>query len=199
MPTERSTSSTTRTRRTSTARSRTAASTSAASSTGAGAATSASTPRPSAGAQANGARPQLSDVRRPLYASVGAADMAVEKLRALPTTASSEVRRISDKVGELTIEAVKIPTQVGSVVRALPDAVSAQLSDVAGRAAQLYNSWADRGEQRVTGIKRNPATTQAVSRTRTAVSRTKAASTSARRAADAVGKAVGEAATSRPR
>ncbi|ONH30236.1 hypothetical protein BL253_15095 [Pseudofrankia asymbiotica] len=127
----------------------------------------------------------MSEVRKPLYAYVGAADLAVEKLRALPATAS----RLSDRVGELTVEAAKVPTQVGTTVRGLPETVGAQLSGLQGRAAQLYNAWIDRGEKRVTEIRRSPATEEAVTRTRTAVSRTKAASTSARRAADAVSKA----------
>ncbi|OHV41908.1 hypothetical protein BCD49_01650 [Pseudofrankia sp. EUN1h] len=131
----------------------------------------------------------MSEVRKPLYAYVGAADLAVEKLRALPATASTEVRRLSDRVGELTIEAAKVPTQVGTTVRGLPETVGAQLSGLQGRATQLYNAWANRGEKRVTEIRRNPTTEEAVTRTKTAVSRTKAASTSARRAADAVSKA----------
>ncbi|OHV56513.1 hypothetical protein BCD48_07550 [Pseudofrankia sp. BMG5.36] len=137
----------------------------------------------------------MSEVRKPLYAYVGAADLAVEKLRALPATASTEVRRLSDRVGELTVEAAKVPTQVGTTVRGLPETVGAQLSGLQGRATQLYNAWANRGEKRVTEIRRSPTTEEAVTRTKTAVSRTKAASTSARRAADAVGKAAVSQAT----
>jgi len=134
-------------------------------------------------------RVPMTEMTKPLFASVGAADLAVEKLRTLPTTAGTEVRRLSDRVGELTVEAVKVPTQVSTTVRGLPETVGAQLSGLQGRATQLYNAWAHRGEQRVTEIRRNPATEEAFTRTRTAVSRTKAASTSARRAADAVGRA----------
>jgi hypothetical protein len=131
----------------------------------------------------------MTEVTKPLFAYVGAADLAVEKLRTLPATAGTEVRRLSDRVGELTVEAVKVPTQVSTTVRGLPETVGAQLSGLQGRATQLYNAWAHRGAQRVTEIRRNPATEEAFTRTKTAVSRTKAASTSARRAADAVGKA----------
>jgi hypothetical protein len=137
----------------------------------------------------------INDVAKPLLAYVGAADLAVEKLRTLQASAGSEVRRLSDRVGGLTVEAVKVPNQVGTTVRALPEAVTSQLSGLQGRAAEIYNSWAHRGERRVTEIRRNPATEEAVTRTRTAVSRGRAASTSARRAADAVGKA---AATNQP-
>jgi ElaB/YqjD/DUF883 family membrane-anchored ribosome-binding protein len=193
MATERTT--TTRTKRTGTAASKSTASgaksttsTTRRANTGGSAPTASAASKPGPDPRRD-QHDQRSEVRRPLYAYVGAADLAVEKLRALPATASTEVRRISDRVGVLTGEAAKVPTQVGTTVRALPETVGAQLSGLQDRAAQLYNAWADRGEKRVTEIRRNPATEDAVVRTRTAVSRTKAASTSARRAADAVSRA----------
>jgi hypothetical protein len=153
-------------------------------------------------------RAPLAEVTRPLYAYVGAADLAVEKLRTLPTSAlrtlptaalrdlpttalrvlpttAPDMRRLSGRVGELTVEAAKVPTQVGTAVRGLPDTVSS----LPGRAAQLYNAWADRGEKRVTEIRRAPTAEDAVTRTRTAVNRTRAAGSSARRAAGAAGRA----------
>jgi hypothetical protein len=153
-------------------------------------------------------RAPLAEVTRPLYAYVGAADLAVEKLRTLPTSAlrtlpttslrdlpttalralpttAPDMRRLSDRVGELTVEAAKVPTQVGTAVRGLPDTVSS----LPGRAAHLYNTCADRGEKRVTEIRRAPTAEDAVTRTRTAVNRTRAAGSSARRAAGAAGRA----------
>jgi hypothetical protein len=135
----------------------------------------------------------LAEVRKPLYASVGAADLAVAKLLALPTTTGTEVRRLSDRVGALPVQAARVPTQVSSAVRALPATVTSQISDLQGRASDLYNSFADRGERRVASIRRNPSTEEAVSRTRTAVSQSRAARTSTRRAAEAVGRAVADA------
>jgi|GEM_PF-3012945 len=197
MATERTTTTTTaKTRRTSTAASsKTATAGGAKSSSTTSGAARGSGPASSAPAAAgekgtpDQRRAQLAEVRKPLYAYVGAADLAVEKLRALPASAGTEVRRLSDRVGGLTVEAAKVPTQVSTTVRALPETVGAQLSGLQGRAAQLYNAWVDRGERRVTEIRRSPTTEEAVTRTKTAVSRTKAAGTSARRAADAVGKA----------
>ena len=78
--------------------------------------------------------------------------------------------------------AAKVPTQVSTAI-----------SDLQGRATELYNTFATRGEKRVAGIRKNPATEEAVQRTKTAVSQTRAARTSTRRAAGAVGKAVSEA------
>ncbi|MCM3921481.1 hypothetical protein ND748_07340 [Frankia sp. AiPs1] len=139
-------------------------------------------------------RVPLAEVRKPIYASVGAADLAVAKLLALPTTTSSEVRRLSDRVGSLPVQAARVPTQVGTAVRALPATVTSQISDLQDRATQLYNTFASRGERRVASIRRSPSTEQAAQRTRTAVSQTRAARTSTRRAAEAVGRAVVDAA-----
>ncbi len=154
------------------------------------------------GAQARGtrtapraeAKAALTEVRKPLFASVGAADIAVAKLLALPTTTGTEVRRITDRVGSLPVQASRVPTQVGTAVRALPATVTAQISDLQGRANSLYNSFATRGERRVASIRRSPSTEQAAERTRTAVSQSRAARTSTRRAAEAVGRAVVDAA-----
>ncbi|CAO5230568.1 hypothetical protein [Frankia sp. AgKG'84/4] len=140
------------------------------------------------------AKAALTEVRKPLLASVGAADIAVAKLLALPTTTSTEVRRITDRVGSLPVQASRVPTQVGTAVRALPATVTAQISDLQGRANNLYNSFATRGERRVASIRRSPSTEQATERTRTAVSQSRAARTSTRRAAEAVGRAVVDAA-----
>jgi hypothetical protein len=141
-----------------------------------------------------GAKLPLSEVRKPLFASVGAADLAVEKLFALPTAYSTEVKKLSDRVVGLPTQAAKVPAQVQIAVRSLPATVGSQLADLQGRATQLYNSFADRGEKRVSSIRRNPATREAVIRTKTAMSQTMAARVSGRRALDAVGRAATEAA-----
>ncbi|WP_239333953.1 hypothetical protein [Frankia sp. CiP3] len=138
----------------------------------------------------------LSEVRKPLYASVGAADAAVKKILTLPTTYVDEVKKFSDRVNGISTQAQKLPTNVQTAVRSLPATVGSQLSDLQGRASLLYNSFADRGEKRVSSIRRSPVTEEAVSRTRTAVSQTKVARDSTRRAAEAVSKAVGDAAAS---
>jgi hypothetical protein len=138
-----------------------------------------------------GARVPLPEVRKPLYASVGAADLAVEKLRTLPGTTTAEVKKLS---GRMTAIPARMPNQLGSAVRAIPGALTTQLSELQGRATQIYNEFADRGEQRVATIRRSPATREAINRTKTAVRENRAARTSARRAADAAGRAASEAA-----
>jgi hypothetical protein len=140
------------------------------------------------------ARVPLSEARKPLYASVGAADLAVEKLLTLPSTTTAEVKKLSDRMTALP---ARMPNQLGSAVRAIPHALTSQLSELQGRATQIYNEFADRGEQRVATIRWSPATREAITRTKTAVRETRAARASARKAADAAGRAVSEAAAPR--
>ena len=137
----------------------------------------------------------LNEVRKPLYASLGAADLAVEKLRALPGAYGTEVRKISDRVVGIPTQASRVPTTVQTAVKSLPATVGSQLAELSGRATELYNSFADRGEKRVSGVRKSPATKRATAQTKTAVSQTKAARTSTRKAASAVGKAATDAAS----
>ncbi|WP_018638575.1 hypothetical protein [Parafrankia elaeagni] len=153
------------------------------------------TARTSAKAKSEAA--STSDVRKPLYASVGAADLAVEKLLTIPAAYGTEVRRISDRVSQIPAQAARVPVQVSSAVLALPVTVGSQISDLQGRATDLYNSFASRGEKRVAGIRRSPATEEAVKQTRTATSKTRAARTSTRKAASATARAVSDATTPR--
>jgi len=97
-----------------------------------------------------GAGAGYADVRKPLFASVGAADLAVEKLAALPTMYGTEVKKLSGRV-------VGLPTQAQTVIRTLPATVGSQLADLQVRANQLYDSFADRGERRVASIRRTSA------------------------------------------
>jgi hypothetical protein len=138
----------------------------------------------------------LSEARKPLYASVGAADAAVEKILNFPAIYADEVKKFSSRVNDISTQAQKLPTSVQTAVRSLPATVGSQLSDLQGRASLLYNTFADRGEKRVSSIRRSPLTEEAVSHTRTAVSQARSARTSTRRAAETVSKAVSDATAS---
>ncbi|WP_250281957.1 MULTISPECIES: hypothetical protein [unclassified Frankia] len=121
----------------------------------------------------------LSEVRKPLYAYVGAADAAVEKIRSIPTVYVGEIKKLSSRVNDLSTQAQRLPGNVQTAVTSLPSSVSAQLSDLQGRASTLYSNFADRGEKRVTRIRQSPTTEDAVTRTRNVVNRAKAVRSSA--------------------
>jgi hypothetical protein len=136
----------------------------------------------------------LAEVRKPLLASVGVAELAVEKLREIPGYAG-EVKKITGLVNGIQTQVREFPTAARGTVRALPTQVQSGLTELSEKAKVLYGDLADRGEKRVAVIRRSPATKEAVARTKTAVSQTRAARTSTRRAADAVGKAAANAAS----
>jgi chromosome segregation ATPase len=141
-----------------------------------------------------GVKVPLAEVRKPIYAYLGAADAAVEKILTLPVVTAEEVKKLSGRVNEVSTQAQKLPNNVSTVVKSLPTTVTSQLADLQQRASSLYNAFADRGEKRVSTIRKSPATEEAVARTKTAVSQTKAARTSTRRAVASVGKAASDAA-----
>jgi hypothetical protein len=114
----------------------------------------------------------LPDARRGLYAYVGAADYAVEKIRALPSYQYQVVAEIRTQVKDLQ-----------SQVRELPQTLRTSLTDLQGKVTGTYSEFANRGEKLVTNIRKDPATTTAVDQAKTAKSQVKAARTSVRKAA----------------
>lgn len=140
-----------------------------------------------------GAKVSLPEMRKPLFAGLGAADFAVTKLREIPSTYADEIKKLSGRVNGLPSQVKDLPTSVGGTLKGLPTQVTEGLTELSGRATKIYGDFANRGEKRVTAIRRSPSTQEAVARTKTAVSRTKAAQTSARKAATAVGKAAEDA------
>ncbi|MGF7233412.1 MAG: hypothetical protein ACQSGP_00420 [Frankia sp.] len=138
-----------------------------------------------------GVKAVLPEMRKPLFAGLGAADFAVAKLLELPGSYSAEIKKLSGRVNGLPDQVKELPTSVGDTLKSLPTQVQSGLTELSGLANKIYGDFASRGEMRVSSIRRNPSTQQAVSQTKSAVSRTKAAQTSTRKAATAAGKAVG--------
>lgn len=120
----------------------------------------------------------LDRVRKPFYAYVGVADLAVEKLRALPevyshgfTTAQAQVKNLPESVREQ--------------IETLPD----QLQALPAKARGTYADLVKRGEKLVTSVRNNPNTKAAIKQAKTARAQAKSAATSVRRAATSAEKA----------
>lgn len=137
------------------------------------------------------AKVSMKEVRKPLYASVGAGDFAVAKLRELPGRYTGGVKRFQGKFEGFQAQVKEIPEQV----KELPAHVKAQLSELSEKAGHLYEEFAERGESLVTSIRRSPSTEAAIAQGKTAVRQAKAARTSAQRAAESAEKAVEDAAS----
>lgn len=113
----------------------------------------------------------LSAVRRPLYAYVGAADFAVEKLRDLPTVYVQRVQKVSETVQQAQVNAQQ------------------QLNQLPNKARAVYSDFVVRGQKLVTNLRNNPEAGNAVNEAKAAVSEVKDATTHAKRATKAGEKA----------
>jgi len=118
----------------------------------------------------------LSAVRRPLYAYVGAADFAVEKLRDLPAVGAQRVQEVQASVKQAQAQA----TEQAKARRA---AVRQQLNELPDKARALYTDFVVRGQKLVTNLRNNPEASNAVNEAKAAVGEVKDAATHAKRAA----------------
>jgi len=120
----------------------------------------------------------LNRVRKPFYAYVGVADLAVEKLRALPEVYVSGVNTAQAQVNTAREQ-----------VKTLPVVVREQLSTIPTKARTAYADLVTRGQKLVTTVRNNPNTKAAVQQAKTARSQAKGAATSARRSVSSAEKA----------
>lgn len=139
----------------------------------------------------------LATGRKPFYAYAGAADLAAERVRALPAEAKKFQGTVQGQLKALPTQVKTLPTSLQAQVKALQTQVMGlpgQVTALSGRASTLYTELVVRGEKVVGSIRHQAATETAVTQTKSAVSKAKAAGTSARKARSAVGKAVDDAA-----
>jgi len=121
----------------------------------------------------------VAEAAKPLYAYVGALDLALEQAKVVP----AQVRRVPAQVRT-------IPSQVKS----LRGDVETRVEQVTERASDLYAQLSIRGERLVTSIRRSPATEAAVEEGKEAVRKAEASATAAKKSVKAGEKAVEDAA-----
>ena len=125
----------------------------------------------------------LDEARKPLFAVVGVADLAIEQAKDLPAEYVSVAKKAQERLAE-------VPT----VVKTLPETVETRVAKVTEQATDLYAKLAVRGERLVTSIRRQPSTEAAIVEGKEAVRKAEAAATAARKSAKAGEKAVEDAA-----
>ena len=113
----------------------------------------------------------LPDARRGLYAYVGVADLAVEKIRELPSFQSQLIAGVRE-----------LPQTLRSSLTGLQGKVNETYVDVSEKVTDTYSDLASRGEKLVSSIRKDPATTTATDQVKTARSQVKGARTSVRKA-----------------
>jgi hypothetical protein len=125
----------------------------------------------------------VAEAAKPLYASVGVLDLAIEQAKEVP--------------GEVSARLADIPAQVRTIpasVKSLRGDVETRVEKVTERATDLYTQLSLRGERLVTSIRRQPATEAAVAEGKEAVRKAEAAAVAAQKSAKAGEKAVKAAA-----
>ncbi|HEX6921792.1 MAG TPA: hypothetical protein VF314_16365 [Actinomycetes bacterium] len=116
---------------------------------------------------------------KPFYAVAGAGDLAVKKLREVPTrlqTIKVDRKGIEDTISTLQVETKALPAKAQTVAIGL-------VGDVAERAEGVYGDLITRGRSVVTRIRRQKSTQDLKAQASTTVRRTKAATTTAKKAA----------------
>ena len=126
--------------------------------------------------------------KKPLFAYVGVADLAIERAKEIPAELTEVTNKAAKKAQSLVAE---VPAQVTG----LPVAVRSNVEKATERATDLYTKLTFRGERLVGQIRRQPATEAAIAEGKEAVNKAEAAATAARKSVKAGEKAVEGAAT----
>ena len=132
----------------------------------------------------------VAEVKKPMFAFVGAADLALEQAKEVPADLSTGVQAVSTRLAEVPAQVRALP---GSV-KTLRSDVEERVEQVTGRATDLYGSLSVRGERLLTSIRRQPSTEAAVAEGKEAVRKAEAAAAAASASTRAGGQAVQDAA-----
>jgi len=125
--------------------------------------------------------------KKPLFAYVGVADLAIERAKEVPAQLTVATTEVTKKAQALLAE---VPAQV----TALPVTVRTNVDKATEKATEVYTKLTVRGERLVKAIRRQPATEAAIAEGKEAVRKAEAAATAARKSVKAGEKAVEDAA-----
>ena len=125
--------------------------------------------------------------KKPLFAYVGVADLALERAKEIPAELTVATSNVTKKAQALLAD---VPAQV----TALPVTVRTNVEKASEKATDLYAKLTVRGERLVTQIRRQPATEAAIAEGKEAVRKAEAAATAAKKSVKAGEKAVEDAA-----
>jgi hypothetical protein len=125
--------------------------------------------------------------KKPLFAYVGVADLAIERAKEVPAQLTVATTEVTKKAQALLAE---VPAQV----TALPVTVRTNVDKATEKATEVYSKLTVRGERLVKAIRRQPATEAAIAEGKEAVRKAEAAATAAKKSVKAGEKAVEDAA-----
>lgn len=107
----------------------------------------------------------LTEARKPFYASLGVTELAVAKVKELPTVTKTEAGRLQAQV------------------KALPETVATQVTTLSGKAKILYAGLAERGEKVFADLRKQQPAATAVAAGKSAVQQARSATVRPRRTA----------------
>jgi hypothetical protein len=132
----------------------------------------------------------LDEVKKPVFAYAGLADLAIEQAKELPAELTAYSQKVQARLAEVPNVVKTIPAQV----KDLRGEVETRVAKATEQANELYAALAVRGERLVTQIRRQPATEAAIAEGKEAVKKAEASATAARKSVKAGEKAVEDAA-----
>jgi hypothetical protein len=125
----------------------------------------------------------LDEARKPLFAVVGVAGLALEQVKELPGAYAAEAKKVPAAVKTLPTKVEGFRSEVESYAKKTGE-----------QATDLYAKLAVRGERLVTQIRRQPSTEAAIVEGKEAVRKAEAAAIAAKKSAKAGEQAVEDAA-----
>ena len=129
----------------------------------------------------------VEQAKKPLFAYVGVADLAIERAKEIP----AELTELNKTVGtKFQAFVADVPAQA----KALPVTVRTNVEKATEKASDVYAKLTVRGERLVTQIRRQPATEAAIAEGKAAVRKAEAAANSAKKSVKAGEQAVEDAA-----
>ena len=121
--------------------------------------------------------------KKPLFAYVGVADLAIERAKEIPSELTVATTNVTKKAQALLAD---VPAQA----KALPDTIRTNVETATEKATDVYAKLTVRGERLVKAIRRQPATEAAIAEGKEAVRKAEAAATAAKKSVKAGEKAV---------
>lgn len=139
----------------------------------------------------------LDEARKPLFAFVGAADLAIEQAKEVPNLYVAEAKKVQARFADVPAQVKTIPAQVKTLpaqVKGFRSEFGTRVEKATEKATDFYAQLAVRGERLVTSIRRQPATEAAIAEGKAAVRKAEAAATAAKKSVKAGEQAVEDAA-----
>ena len=107
----------------------------------------------------------VEQAKKPLFAYVGVADLAIERAKEIPAEAKKVQAKVEALAAARTEKLKTLPTQL----KTLPTEVQTRVAKAQTVATDYYAKLAVRGERLVTQIRRQPATEAAIAEGKEAV------------------------------